>query len=75
MYLPMSEVHKKYNGQWIFMINCTTNERGSVTGGEVVLHNENRDNVIRKMDKYSYEPSPTYFRYAGEIPKEVSVIL
>ncbi len=75
MYLKIEEVHKEYDGQWIFMINCTTNEFGSVTGGEVVLHNENRDNVIRKMEKYDYETSLTYFRYAGKIPEGISVIL
>lgn len=71
----MREIHREYGGQWIFMINCTANDNGAITGGEVVLHNENRDNVIRNMEQYINEPSPTYFRYAGDIPKEISVIL
>ena len=58
-----------------FMINCEEGEHGSVAGGEVVLHNENRDIVIRGMEKYDYEPSVTYFRYVGKIPEGISVIL
>jgi hypothetical protein len=75
MYKPMEQVHKDYNGQWIFMINCKKGKRGSVIGGEVVLHSENRDVVIRSMEKYDLEPSMTYFRYAGKIPEGMSVIL
>ncbi len=75
MYKTIEEIHQQYDGQWIFMINCTENENGTVIGGEVVLHSENRDNVIRNMEMYDYEPSMTYFRYAGKIPEGVSVIL
>ena len=75
MYKTIEQVHKEYDGQWVFMINCEEGEHGSVAGGEVVLHNENRDMVIRGMEKYDYEPSVTYFRYAGKIPEGISVIL
>jgi len=56
------------------MINCMENENGSIVGGEVILHSENRDIVIRGMEAYKNEPSLTSFRYAGKIPKGVSVI-
>jgi len=75
MYKPIEDIHKEYDGQWVFMINCKEGQYGSIVGGEVVLSSENRDVVIRGMDKYDYEPSMTYFRYAGKIPKEISVIL
>jgi len=75
MYMTIEQIHKKYDGQWIFLINCTEGKHGSVAGGEVVLHSENRDYVIREMEKYDYEPSMTYFRYAGKIPEGISVIL
>ena len=57
------------------MINCEEGEYGSVAGGEVVLHNKNRDIVFQEMEKYDYEPSRTYFTYAGRIPEDISVIL
>ena len=75
MYKTIEQVHDEYDGQWVFMINCKIGQYGSVAGGEVVLHNENRDNVVRNMDKYDYEPSMTYFRYAGKIPEGISVVL
>ena len=75
MFMDITQVHTEYDGQWVFMINCTEGEYGSVAGGEVVLHNENRDVVVRGMNNYIYEPSETYFCYAGRIPEEISVLL
>ena len=75
MYKKIEQIHQEYNGQWVFMINCEEGMYGAVTGGVVVLHSENRDVVIRGMEKYVHEPSVTYFRYAGQIPEGVSVIL
>lgn len=75
MYKTINEVNIQYNGEWVFLINCNKNENGSVLGGEVVIHSESRDKVIREMQKYIMEKSDTYFRYAGEIPEGVSVIL
>ena len=75
MYQTIEQVHKDFDGQWVFMINCQKGIRNSIAGGEVVLHSENRDVVIRGMDKYDYEPSLTYFRYAGRIPEGMSVVL
>jgi len=75
MFKAIEDIHREFDGQWVFMINCKKGQRGSVVGGEVVLHSENRDVVIRGMDKYDHEPSYTYFRYAGKIPEGISVVL
>ena len=75
MYKTIEQIHEEYDGQWVFMTNCKEGEYGSVAGGEVVLHSENRDVVIRGMGKYDYDDSVTYFRYAGKIPEGMSVIL
>ena len=75
MYQTIEQVHKDFDGQWVFMINCKKGIRNSIAEGEVVLHSENRDVVIRGMDKYDYEPSLTYFCYAGRIPEGMSVLL
>ena len=74
MYKTIEQIHNDYDGQWIFMINCQKGSRNAIIGGEVVLHSENRDVVIRGMGKYDNEPSLTYFRYAGKIPEGMSVI-
>ena len=75
MYKTIDQIHEEYDGQWVFMINCVEGLYGSVAGGVVVLHSENRDVVIRGMEEYDYEPSMTYFRYAGRIPEGVSIVL
>ncbi len=75
MYEAINNINQKYDGQWVFMIKCMENENGSIVGGEVIFHSENRDKVIRDMEAFKEEPSLTSFRYAGKIPKGVSVIL
>ena len=75
MYKTIENINEEFNGQWVFMINCEKDENGTVRGGEVVLHSESRDKVIRGMNDYIMEESDTYLRYAGEIPEGVSVIL
>ena len=75
MYKTIDQIHEEYDGQWVFMINCVEGPYGSIEGGVVVLHSVNRDEVIRRMEEYDYEPSITYFRYAGRIPEGVSIVL
>ena len=74
MYKSITQIHNEYDGQWVFMINCDKNDYGSIAGGEVVLHSENRDVVFRKMETYDYEQSLTSVRYAGNIPEGVSLL-
>lgn len=75
MYETIAEINKKYDGNWVFLIKCKKDQKGSIVGGEVVISSESRDKVIREMSKYSLEESDTYLRYAGNIPEGVSVIL
>ena len=75
MYKTITQIHSEYDGQWVFLVNCKEDEYGSVASGEVAVHSRDRDAVVREMEKYDHEPSMTYFRYAGKIPAEVSVIL
>jgi len=74
-YKTIEQIHEEYDGQWVFMLNCREGEYGSIIGGEVVLHSENRDIVFRGMGKYDTAPGLTYFRYAGKIPEGTSVLL
>jgi hypothetical protein len=75
MYLSIDNIHKKYDGQWIFAINCNENEEGETLGGEVVLHSERRDKVIREMAQYMDDRSRSIIFYAGKLPEGVSVVL
>ena len=71
MYKTINEVHLEYDGQWVYLINLKVNERGTVLGGEVAAHNENRDKVVLAL-----RPEiGIYVMYAGKTPEGVSVIL
>ena len=78
MYKTMDEINKEYDGQWVFMINCKENERHSVIGGEVVLHNKSRAAVVSKMSEARTAAHSgiglTSIRYAGKIPEGVSFL-
>ena len=74
MYKSMEEIQKEYNGQWVFMINCGKNQRGSITGGEVVIHSENRSNVVRKMKEADNRISQTFIGYVGSLPEGVALL-
>ena len=66
MYMTMKQIQSEYDGQWVFMINCECNQRGSVIGGEVVLHSENRNNVVRKMVEADNGTGQTFIGYVGK---------
>ena len=52
MYKTIEQIHHEYDGQWVFLINCTEGEHNSVAGGEVVLSSERRDKVLREMTQF-----------------------
>lgn len=75
MYQTMEQIEAKYTKDWVYMINCKEGEYGTTAGGEVVLHSENRDDVIRDMDKFDHIPGLTFFGYVGKIPEDTHYLL
>ena len=71
MYKTIQEIHSEYDGQWVYLVDLTENERGKVTGGEVAAHSESRDKVIMMLRP----EKGIYIFYAGKPPEGVSVIL
>ena len=69
MYKTIEQIHQEYDGQWVFLINCTEGEYHSVAGGEVALSSERRDKVLREMIQFKNEKSETYVFYAGKFPE------
>ncbi len=74
MYLTMEEINSKYDGNWVFLINCIEGEYGQIIGGEVVLHSESKAKIIREFSQYDND-SETYLTYAGKIPEGISLLL
>jgi hypothetical protein len=76
VFMTIDEIHEKYDGEWIYAIDCLEDDTGTILGGKVVLHSQNRDNVVRAMNDYEKMiDTLTYFRYAGRIPDEISILL
>jgi hypothetical protein len=75
MLMKLEEAKIKFNGQWLFMINCKNNNRGSVLEGEVVLHSKKRAEVLEKMSLYGKGSGQTYFSYVGDYPDDYSVLI
>ena len=71
----LETINEKYNGQWVYLIDCEQDEYGTVISGQVVLNNENRDNVIRRMSEFDNVVTLTSFRFAGKIPEGVNILL
>jgi len=69
MYKTMEEINKEYDGQWVFMINCTQKKNGTILGGVVVLNSESRAKVVRNMREADNGDSLTFIGYVGRAPK------
>ena len=73
MYKLMEQIEKEFNGQWVFMINCTQKENGTLLGGEVIINSESRATVSRKI-KDAKNKSLTFFGYVGKAPEGVAYL-
>lgn len=73
--LSIEQVNEQYDGEWVFLIDCTTDKDGNVLGGEVAIHSKSRDEVFRGMQKYKKVDTLFSIRYAGKLPEGVEVIL
>ncbi|MCL2126204.1 MAG: hypothetical protein FWH33_09495 [Oscillospiraceae bacterium] len=73
MFLTIEQIHDKYDGEWVYLINLRENDSDVVIGGEVAAHSESRDRVIMEMLKHPEHG--IYIFYAGKMPEGVSVLL
>ena len=74
MYMPIEQVRNKYDGQWVFMVNCKQDKRGNLLGGDVALHGENRASVFRMIKEVGGKNSLTFFGYVGNVPEGVAFL-
>ena len=73
MYQTIQEIERKYDGYWVFMIDCRKGEFNEVIGGVVIAFDKQKKPVAKLWAK-EYE-SETYFRYIGSIPDDCGVLL
>ena len=76
MFMSMEEIREKFDGEWIYAIDCEENDVGAILGGKVVSHSQNHDDVMRAMTEHEKKSSSlTHFRYVGELPDGTVLLL
>ena len=73
MFMSIEQIHEKYKGQWVYLVDLKENDSDDVIGGNVAAHSESRDKVIMEMRKQPH--NGIYIFYAGKIPEGLSVLL
>jgi len=73
MFMTMEEIDRKFDGQWVYIINLKTGNNHEVIGGEVAAHDSSRERVIQVM--LNTKGGGIYIKYAGKIPEGVSILL
>ena len=71
--LAMDEIHAQFRSEWVLLENPETGAALEVTGGKVLWHSEDRDEVYRKAQELA--PAHSAIVYTGTLPDEVVVIL
>ncbi|MCL2199443.1 MAG: hypothetical protein FWB80_11010 [Defluviitaleaceae bacterium] len=71
---PMNIIESTYDGKWVFMVDCSENDNGTLLGGHVVVSGESRANVFRKIKEVNDGTSLTFFGYVGKIPEEAAYL-
>ncbi|MCL2053964.1 MAG: hypothetical protein FWG90_05935 [Oscillospiraceae bacterium] len=63
MYQTMEEIEKKYDGNFVCMINCKKSQYHSVIGGEVIAASAEKEPVLDVWANCDYDEP--YYRYIG----------
>ena len=73
MYQTMQEIERKYDGYWVFMVDCRKGEDNEIIGGAVIAFDKQKKPVA---DLWAREyDSEIYFKYVGSIPEGMGVLL
>ena len=76
MFMSMGEINETFDGEWIYAIDCEEDHVGTILGGDVVIHSADHDYVFSEMCSYDEDVGTlTLFRYAGNIPEGISILL
>ncbi|MDR1705621.1 MAG: hypothetical protein LBS19_13180 [Clostridiales bacterium] len=73
MYETMSEIERKYDGEWVFMTHCQKGEHHQIIGGVVAAHSKDKSLILDLWGK-GHE-SKVFFRYVGSLPEGTSLLL
>lgn len=70
--MTVEEMKSQFESEWILIEDPKTGEDLKVTGGRVLVHSKDRDEVYRTA--VSLRPKRSAVVYTGEIPEETAVV-
>ena len=71
--LSLAEIQERFAAEWVLLEDPQTTESLTVTGGRVLWHSKDRDEVYRKAREL--RPKHSAILYTGKLPEEVAVLL
>jgi hypothetical protein len=71
--LTIGEIEAQYPCEWVLIGDPQTDEFQHLLSGIVLFHSPDRDEVDRKL--LELRPPRFAFRYLGELPKDMALIL
>ena len=70
--LTVEEMKERYPDEWLLLVDCEENENTELKAGKIIAHSRCRDDIHRaQMDC----PGHVAIHFAGEIPRDLAVIL
>lgn len=69
MYLDINTIKEKYDGNWIFLVNCKKSEDGALQGGELICASSHRLDVVNSMKHFKANVNNIALKYIGEMSK------
>jgi hypothetical protein len=71
--LNYTEIKKRYNNQWVLIVDPVYDKTNKIVKGKILFHGENRENLDKVMLKS--KGKKIAIRYLGKLDKNLSVIL
>lgn len=71
--LTLADITTRFDSEWILLEDPVRDRGGQITGGKVVWHSKDRDEVYQKAVELRLKHSA--FHYTGEIPEDMVIVL
>ena len=71
--MTLADMQKQFDGEWVLLEDPYLDEHRQVSGGKVVCHSKNRDDIYRKA--MEARPKHSAFLYLGPAPDYISINL
>jgi hypothetical protein len=71
--VTMAEIRDRFESEWVLLEDPQATETLEVTGGRVLWHSKDRDEVYRKAR--ALQPRHSAIIYTGTLPEDAVVVL